>query len=184
MSESFDILGSETVWEGKIASVHVDRVRYADGEEAERERVGHPGAVAVIALDDEHVWLVRQPREAVRAPGLLELPAGKLDVEDAPPLDTARRELAEEIGKEAEHWEHLGSFWMSPGFTDERMHVYLATGVRDAAEPAEADEDERIEVVPWPLDRLEEAIAECEDAKSLVGLLLLWRRRHGGPGTS
>jgi ADP-ribose pyrophosphatase len=179
MSDAFDIVGSETVWEGKIASVHVDRVRYSDGEEVERERVGHPGAVAVIAVDEEHVWLVRQPREPVRAPGLLELPAGKLDVEDEPPLDTAKRELAEEIGKQAEQWEHLGSFWISPGFSNERMHLYLATGVRDAAEPAEAEENERIEIVPWPLERLDELIAECEDSKSLVGLLLLWRRRSG-----
>ena len=176
---TFEHLGTETVWEGKVASVHVERFRHADGEEVVRERVGHPGAVAVAAHDDRHVYMVRQPRETVRERRLLEVPAGKLDEEGEPPLETARRELAEEIGKEAETWRELTAFWSSPGFTDERIHVFLATDLRDAAdaEPAAADEDERIEVVPWPLDRLDELIDGCEDAKSLVALLWLRRLR-------
>jgi 8-oxo-dGTP pyrophosphatase MutT (NUDIX family) len=178
MSEPFELLGSETVWEGKIASVHLDRVRHADGEEVVRERVGHPGAVAIVAHDDEHVWMVRQPREAVREPALLEVPAGKLDVEDEPPLETGKRELAEEIGKEAASWRHLTSFWSSPGFSDERVHVYLATDLRDSANRPAADDTERIEIVPWPLGELDALIDQCEDAKSLVGLL--WLRRLRG----
>ena len=75
---------------------------------------------------------MRQPREAVGVPDLLEIPAGKLDVEGEEPLEAAKRELAEEIGKAAEEWEHLHTFFTSPGFTDEVCHVYLATGLSDA----------------------------------------------------
>jgi 8-oxo-dGTP pyrophosphatase MutT (NUDIX family) len=169
----FELLSDEIVYEGRIATVHRERFRHADGEEVTRERVAHPGAVAIVAHDGEHVFLIRQPREAVRKPDLLELPAGKLDEEGETPLETARRELEEEIGKAAERWRELKAFWSSPGFSDERIWIFLAEGLTDLDEPAEADENERIELVPWPLDRLDEAIAECEDAKSLIGLLLL-----------
>jgi ADP-ribose pyrophosphatase len=162
-------IGSETVWEGRIATVRRDRFRYDDGEEAEREVVAHPGAVAVVAHDGERLFLVRQPREAVGDPGLLELPAGKLDEDGEEPLDTAKRELAEEIGKGARSWAHLTSFFTSPGFADEECHVYLATDLYD--ESAEADENERIEIVEVPLGELDGVIGECRDAKSLVGLL-------------
>src|SRR4051795_11805753 len=167
----FERIGGEQVWEGRIAKVRVDRFRYDDGEEAEREIVEHPGAVAVVAHDGERVYLVRQPREAVDEQALLELPAGKLDEEGEEPLDTAKRELAEEIGKAAESWELLKAFYTSPGFAAEEVHLYLATDLRD--EKAETDENERIEVVEHPLDRLDDAIADCADPKRLVGLLWL-----------
>ena len=167
----FERIGGETVWEGKIASVRVDRFRYDDGEEAEREIVAHPGAVAVVAHDGGRLYMVRQPREAANDQALLELPAGKLDEEGEDPLVTAKRELAEEIGKAADTWEHLTSFYTSPGFADEEVHLYLATDLRD--ESADAGEEERIEVVAVPLDRLDEVIEECRDSKSLVGLLWL-----------
>ena len=169
MTVAFERIGSETVWEGRIATVRVDRFRYADGEEAEREVVAHPGAVAVVAHDGERLFLVRQPREAVGEPALLELPAGKLDEDGEDPLETAKRELAEEIGKGARSWSKLTSFYTSPGFADEECHVYLATDLYD--EGAEADEDERIEIVDMPLAELDSVIRECRDAKSLVGLL-------------
>jgi 8-oxo-dGTP pyrophosphatase MutT (NUDIX family) len=120
------------------------------------------------------MFLVRQPREAVGEQGLLELPAGKLDEEGEEPLDTAKRELAEEIGKGARTWEHLTSFYTSPGFADEECHVYLATGLYD--EGAEADDTERIEIVEAPLADLDEVIAGCRDSKTLVGLL--WFRAY------
>jgi 8-oxo-dGTP pyrophosphatase MutT (NUDIX family) len=178
MTPDFERVGSETKWEGHIGTVRVERWRMADGEVVEREVVGHPGAVAIVAHDDEVVWLVRQPREAVGVPDLLELPAGKLDVEGEPPLETAKRELAEEIGKAGEDWVEIEQFFTSPGFTDERVWVFEATGLSDAH--AESDEDERIEIVPWPLEKLDEAIEACEDSKSLIGLLWLARRRAGG----
>ncbi len=172
MTDSFERVGSETAWTGRILSVREDRFRHADGEVVTREIVGHPGAVGIVAHDGEHVWLVRQPREAVLDPALLEIPAGKRDVADEPPLETAKRELAEEIGKAAATWQHLKGFWSSPGFIEERMELYLATGLSDVEQP-DSGEDERIEIVPWPLARLDEAIDACEDAKSLIGLLLL-----------
>ncbi len=175
MSSRFERVASETVWEGKIATVRRERFRHEDGELVEREVVGHPGAVAVVAHDDQQVYVVRQPREAVGVPDLLELPAGKLDEEGESPLETARRELAEEIGKAAASWEHLRTFWSSPGFSDEQIHVYLATDLSDAE--AEADDNERIDVEAWPLDRLDELIDACHDSKSLIGLLELQARR-------
>jgi ADP-ribose pyrophosphatase len=161
-------VNSNTVWQGRIATVRVDRFRYDDGEEADREIVAHPGSVAIVAHDGEQLYLVRQPREAVNEPDLLELPAGKLDEDGEGPLDTAKRELAEEIGKGARSWTHLTSFYTSPGFVDEECHVFLATDLYD--ESADADEDERIEIVTVPLAELDEAIRGCRDAKSLAGL--------------
>src|SRR3954453_1900736 len=178
MSASFDRISSQTVYEGKIATVRMERYRYDDGGESDREIVGHEGAVGIVAHDDEHVFLVRQPREAIGSPDLLELPAGKLDEEGEEPLDTGKRELAEEIGKAADHWEHLKSYWSSAGFSDERVHVFLATGLHDVARP-EVEEDERIELVAWPLDDLDGAIAATDDAKTLIGLYELRRRRAG-----
>jgi 8-oxo-dGTP pyrophosphatase MutT (NUDIX family) len=171
---TFERIGSETAWEGRVATVRVDRFRYDDGEEAEREIVALPGAVAVVAYDGERLFLVRQPREAVDEQGLLELPAGKLDVEGEAPLDTAKRELAEEIGKGARSWRHLTSFYTSPGFADEECHVYLATDLYD--ERAEADDIERIDIVEAPLADLDDVIAGCRDSKTLVGLL--WFRAY------
>jgi 8-oxo-dGTP pyrophosphatase MutT (NUDIX family) len=166
---SFERIDSKTVWEGQIATVHVDRIRYDDGNEADRERVSHPGAVAVVAHDGERLFLVRQPREAVDEQSLLELPAGKLDAEGEGPLETAKRELAEEIGKGARTWRHLTTFYTSPGFVEEVCHVYVATDLYD--ESAEAEEDERIEIVEAPLAELDAVIEGCHDAKTLVGLL-------------
>jgi 8-oxo-dGTP pyrophosphatase MutT (NUDIX family) len=166
---TFERIGSRTVWEGKIATVRVDRIRFEDGEEAEREVVEHPGAVAVVAFDGERLYLVRQPREPVNEQALLELPAGKLDEEGEDPLDTAKRELMEEIGKGARTWRRLTSFYTSPGFADEECHLYLATDLFD--EPAEAAEEERIEIVEVPVTDLDGVIQECRDAKTLAGLL-------------
>ena len=177
MEESIERIGSETAYEGKIVDVHADTFRYADGETAEREIVVHPGAVAVVAHDDEHVWLVRQPREAVGVPDLLELPAGKLDVEGESPLEAMKRELVEEIGKAADDWRELKRFYTSPGFAQEEVRIFIATGLRDVDH--DPDPDERIEVVPWPLADLGSAIAECTDSKTLIGLLLFERERGG-----
>jgi 8-oxo-dGTP pyrophosphatase MutT (NUDIX family) len=168
---AFERIGVEEVWKGRIAAVRVERWREEDGEVVEREVVGHPGAVAVLAHDGEQIYLVSQPREPVGEPRLLELPAGKLDDDSEDVLATAKRELAEEIGKGARTWKHLATFWSSPGFSNEEIHLFLATDLYD--ESAEADENERIEVVDYPLDRLDDAIADCADSKSLVGLLWL-----------
>jgi 8-oxo-dGTP pyrophosphatase MutT (NUDIX family) len=167
-------VGGEEVWSGRLFSVHVERFRYDDGEESDREVARHPGAVGVVAHDGESLYLVRQPREAVDDPELLEIPAGKLDQEGEGPLETAKRELAEEIGKGAREWRFLTRFFTSPGFADEEVHLYLATDLYD--ESAESDENERIEIEPVPLDRVDDAIERCRDAKTLVGLL--WFRAY------
>ena len=165
---SFERVETEEVWSGRIASVRNDRFRHDDGEVVDREIISHPGAVAVVAHDGEHLWLVKQPREAVDD-YLLELPAGKLDEEGEDALATAKRELAEEIGKAAKNWEHLTTFYASPGFSDEEIHVYLATDLYD--EQAHTDEVERIEIVKVPLGEIDDVIRENVDSKSLIGLL-------------
>jgi ADP-ribose pyrophosphatase len=170
----FERIGSETIWEGKIIKVGHERFRRGDGDEVTREKVWHPGAVGILPVDDQQVWLTRQPREAVGEPASLEIPAGKLDVPGESPLDTGKRELAEEIGKQAGRWDEIFSFYTSPGFSDERVWLYLATDLSDAPE-VEIDEDEQIEIVAWPLAHLDEAISQCEDSKSLIALLWLAR---------
>src|SRR3954470_20780433 len=178
-SVSFERVASDEVWSGRIASVRNDRFRHADGEVVDREVVSHPGAVAVVAHDGEHLWLVKQPREAVDD-YLLELPAGKLDEEGEDVLATAKRELAEEIGKAANTWEHLTTFYASPGFSDEQIHVYLATDLYD--EQAHTDEIERIEIVKVPLAEIDDVIRANEDSKTLIGLL--WFRAFEGGAAS
>jgi ADP-ribose pyrophosphatase len=171
----FERTSGEVVYEGKFAHMRKDSYRFADGDEVQREYVEHPGAVVVVAHDENGIYAVRQPREAVGVPDLLELPAGKLDEEGEDPLDAAKRELAEEIGKGARDWRPISKFWMSPGILTEEMHLFVASDLYD--ESAEADEDERIEIEQIPLDKLDDTIAECRDAKTLVGLL--WVRAYG-----
>jgi 8-oxo-dGTP pyrophosphatase MutT (NUDIX family) len=175
----FEALGGETVWQGRLFQVRRERFRFVDGEEVEREFVRHGGAVGIVVHDDAHVWLVRQPREAVGDPDMLEIPAGRRDVEGEEPLATAQRELAEEIGRGADTWEPIRSYHSSVGFTTERVDLFRATDLR-AAE-AESGENERIEIVAWPLDRLDEAIAATTDAKTIIGLGWLRERLADGP---
>jgi 8-oxo-dGTP pyrophosphatase MutT (NUDIX family) len=174
MSSRFERIASETRYEGKIFSVVEETFRHEDGEDSTREIVRHQGAVGVVAHGGERIYLVRQPREAIGVPDLLEIPAGKLDVDGEEPLDAAKRELGEEIGKAAEHWELLHSLYTSAGFTDEQCLVYLATGLSDAE--AEQDEHERIDIETRPLSELDAVIDEVRDAKTLIGLLELRRR--------
>jgi 8-oxo-dGTP pyrophosphatase MutT (NUDIX family) len=180
MSSRFERTASETIHEGGFITVRRDTYRHEDGEEVQREIVSHPGAVGVVVLDGDRLWLVRQPREAVGSPDLLELPAGKLDEEGESPLETAKRELAEEIGKRAEHWESLGSFFTSPGFADEEVWLYLATGISDVDERPAVAEDERIDVEVRPLADLDAILAETKDSKTLIGLARLRDRLASG----
>jgi ADP-ribose pyrophosphatase len=165
----FERIDSEQIWQGHIGGVRVDTFRYDDGEEARREIVSHPGAVTILPYDGERIWLVRQPREPVGEQSLLELPAGKLDEEGEEPEQTARRELAEEIGKGARSWKHLVSFYNSPGLLAEENHLFLAEDLYE--ESLEAGENERIEIVELPVERLDETIPQLRDAKTLIGLL-------------
>jgi 8-oxo-dGTP pyrophosphatase MutT (NUDIX family) len=176
MSSRFEKIGSETIYEGGFFTVASERFRHEDGEEVTRDIVHHPGAVGVVVLDGDSLWFVRQPREAIGSPDFLEIPAGKLDEEGESPLDTAKRELAEEIGKQAAEWEPLGAFYTSPGFSDERVHLFLATGISGVAERPEVEHDERIDVEVRPLADLDAILAETQDSKTLIALYRLRER--------
>jgi ADP-ribose pyrophosphatase len=160
---------SRIVYEGKLIDVTVER-----WGEHEREIVEHPGAVAIVAVDaKDNVVLVRQLREATRKK-LLELPAGTLD-DGEEPLAAAKRELAEETGLSGGAWRRGPSFWTTPGFCRERMHVFFAEGVQEGEQQLEADES--IEVVRIPVVELHTRLTDLEDAKTLAGLLLYLRGR-------
>ena len=176
----FEPVGSEIKWRGRVVTAGVEHFRHADGAVVSRDKVWHPGAVGILAVDDDHVWLTRQPREAAGMTASLEIPAGKLDVPGEAPLACAQRELVEEIGKQAGRWMEIKVFYTSPGFSDERVWVFLATDLADADGGAQPDEDERIEIVPWPLDDLDGALAESDDSKTLIALLWLARTRERG----
>jgi 8-oxo-dGTP pyrophosphatase MutT (NUDIX family) len=167
----FEPLGGRTVYEGRIIDLRIERFRFPDGEEVEREIVRHQGAVGVLAHDDVDLLLVRQPREAIGDPDFLEIPAGRLDVEGEAPLDAAKRELAEEIGKAAASWEPITEYVSSVGIMDEVVHLFHATDLSDAH--AEAEHNERIEIVRWALADLDGVIDATRDAKTLIALLWL-----------
>ena len=171
-------MASEVIRNGRILEFRVDEVETPDGHRSKREIAGHPGGVAIVAIDDEErVLLVRQWRHAIGR-ALLEIPAGTLDrdaegkVEDH--AGAAARELEEETGYRAATWRYLGSFFTAPGFTNELMHLYMATGLTAAhADRLGPDDDERLELEALPLvDAVTMAErGEIADAKSIVGLL-------------
>jgi 8-oxo-dGTP pyrophosphatase MutT (NUDIX family) len=131
----FRVLDSETIYEGRVISLRRDTVAMPGGGDSVREVVVHPGAVAVVALDDDdRLLLVRQYRHPVGA-HLWELPAGLRDADGEPPLETAKRELAEEALLSAARWSLLTTIYSSPGFCDEQVLIYLAEGLSEAARP-------------------------------------------------
>jgi ADP-ribose pyrophosphatase len=184
---------SKVLHRGKFLEFRIDTVERADGSRATRDIAGHPGAVAIVALDaEDRVALVRQWRLPANA-ALLEIPAGGLDVHDGIKEDpdvAARRELEEETGMRAATWQKLAEFYSAPGFTEELMHLYLATDLEPAAADGRLgpDEDERLilEWRPWR-DAVAAVISgEIRDAKSVAGLLWLERirRMEGAEGTA
>ncbi|HEY9515670.1 MAG TPA: NUDIX hydrolase [Gemmatimonadaceae bacterium] len=160
---------------GRIINVDVDTVRFPDGSVGELEMVRHPGASAVLpfltdpAGDDPQVLLIRQYRYAAEG-YVYEVPAGRLEPGETPE-ECARRELREETGCTAERVEHLYTFYTTPGFTDERIHAYLASGLTRGESALEADEF--VETISLPLSRALEMIreGEIEDAKTALTLL-------------
>jgi ADP-ribose pyrophosphatase len=164
-------LDSETVLDGAPFAVAQARFRRADGSEVERQVVEHPGSVAIVASDDKSVYLVRQPREAIGEDGLLEIPAGTMDVDGESELECAQRELSEEVGLRAGRWSRLRTIHPSPGFLSETVTIFLATDLSPA--PGDGDADEQIEIVRLPLADLDSALAEVTDAKTLIALMLL-----------
>ena len=163
---------------GVIVNLRSSDYRRPDGTVVTREVMDHPGAVVIVPVEHDHVLLVRQPREAVEE-FTLELPAGKLDAPGEDPLECARRELAEEVGRAAATWRDMGGFYTAPAILTEFIHCFMATDLSEVTGVA-ADEDEAIEIVEWPLRRLGDAIDSVRDAKTLIGLLRLERELRAG----
>ncbi|MFT4051933.1 MAG: NUDIX hydrolase [Microbacterium sp.] len=165
-SVEVEVVASDLVYQGRVWDVRSDTVRYGDGQIV-RQYVDHPGAAAVVAVDDEErVVLIQQYRHPIRQRDW-EIPAGLLDVAGEPPIDTARRELAEEVDLLAETVEPLLSIFTTPGGNDEVVHIFLARGLSatpDAFARGDEEADIRIERVP---------IAEVVDA------VLSGRMRNG-----
>jgi ADP-ribose pyrophosphatase len=179
--EPFTKVAETEVHRGFHFSVHEARFRAADGTEFQRSIVRHPGAVAVVPLhDDGTVTLVRQFRAALEA-DLLELPAGLRDVDGESDPGTAQRELVEEAGLAADRLEHLVTFHNSPGFCDESVGVYLATGLTAVDDDRQGIEEQHMTVERLPLDDALAQIADgrITDAKTIIGLTLTARRRGG-----
>ena len=180
------VVASEVVHRGRYMEFRVDTIERLDGSRGRRDIVGHPGAIAVLAVDDEdRMLLVRQWRVAAGR-AMLEIPAGTLDVHDGVTEDpdlAARRELEEETGHRAASWRKLAEFWTAPGFSSELMHLYLATGLTGVGEDdgrLEPDEDEHLELRRVPVGEVL-ALAESggiTDAKTILGVLWLDRLRR------
>lgn len=168
-------LGEKLIYQGRVIRVNVERVRLPNQQVAELEIIHHPGGAAIVAVDEQQrVCLLNQFRHA--AGGYIwELPAGKIDNQE-PHLETARRELAEEAGRSAAHWEYLGHSLSSPGVFTEVIHLYLATQLAPVASQPEEHEVFRVEWKP-----LAEALqmiyrGELCDSKSITGLMLAAHR--------
>lgn len=145
--DEYEVLDSATAYEGKVVNLRVDDVRMSDGSTAQREVIEHPGAVAVVALDDDgNVVLVNQYRHPVRA-RLDELPAGLLDVKGESPLDAAKRELAEEAGLAADEWNVLVDLHTSPGISGEAIRVFLARGLGPVSDDKFEPEHEELTLI-------------------------------------
>ncbi|MCJ7711110.1 MAG: NUDIX hydrolase [Chloroflexi bacterium] len=181
------VIASRVIHRGRYLEFRIDTMQRADGTTGTRDVVGHPGAIAVLAVDDDgRLLLVRQWRiPAGRA--LLEIPAGTLDVHEGVTEDpdlAARRELEEETGHRAATWRKLATFWTAPGFTSERMHLYLAIGIAGADEDGRLtpDEDERLELRHVPIAAAVAMVesGEIADAKTILGILWLDRLRQAG----
>jgi ADP-ribose pyrophosphatase len=167
-------VSTEQIFKGKIISVQVDEVELPNGKLSKREIVRHPGAVGLIALtDDNKIVMVEQFRKPLER-SLLEIPAGKLEPGENPDV-TAERELEEETGYRAGNMEYISSFYTSPGFANEIIHLYLATELEKVENPAEADDDEFVELVELSL---EESLVCIEndriyDAKTIFAIQYL-----------
>lgn len=168
---TFDLLHTQTIHHGRVFTLRQDTVRMPDGKTTTLDIIAHHGAATLVPVDDTgRIWFVRQYRHAA-GDVLLELPAGTIDPGEAPEA-CAAREVREEIGMAAGKLQHIGEFFLAPGYSTEYMHIYLATDLRPA--PLQHDADEFLSVVTVPIA---EAYAmardgRIRDAKSLAALLL------------
>jgi 8-oxo-dGDP phosphatase len=164
----FEAVNSETIYVGKIFALRADDVRMPGGNVARREVVEHYGAVAILALDDDNnVMLVYQYRHPLGR-RLWELPAGLLDLGGEPPHITAARELKEEAGLEATEWRVLVDLVSAPGFSDESVRVYLATGIADVGRPDAHDEEADLQVKWFSLEEARRMVLDGEIVNSIA----------------
>ncbi len=173
--ESWPVDSSTEVFRNRLIAVRNDQVRMPGDRVAERSVVAHPGAVAVLALDDAgRALMIRQYRHPVGRV-LWELPAGLRDHPGEPLVDAARRELLEETGYRASTWHSLADFYSSPGFTDERLRIFLARGLEPASDPGYTRENEEALIVTeWlPLPDAVQAIlaGKLHNGATIAGLL-------------
>ena len=164
------------IYKGRVVDLNVETVTLPNGATVELEIIHHPGAVAIVPMTPTgSVLLIRQYRHAAGG-YIYEVPAGKLDPGEAPQV-CAARELEEEIGRRASSFEPLMSFFTTPGFTDEVIHVFLATGLAPGTQ--HLDQDEVLEIVEMPLDMAIARIADgtIRDAKTIIGLQTVFLRR-------
>jgi ADP-ribose pyrophosphatase len=179
------IVDRRVVHAGSYMTFRVDTIENGDGKRHDRMVVDHPGAVAVVAVAGDEIFLVRQFRTPIERV-LLEIPAGTLDRRDdgtiEPPDEAAPRELGEEIGHTARHWRKLCTFFTAPGFAAEEMHLYLATDLEPIEGYTGPDVDERLDVVRMPWREAAELARSggIEDAKSILGLFWLERLAERG----
>ena len=168
----------DKIFNGKVISLQVEDVELPNGNIAKREIVKHPGAVAVLALtDDNKLVMVEQYRKALEKT-IVEIPAGKLEPGEDPEV-CAKRELEEETGYECRELKKLISFYTSPGFADELIHLYMAEGLSKKEDPASMDEDEFLNVLELTLEEAEELINEqkIHDAKTAYAVSYLqWQK--------
>jgi ADP-ribose pyrophosphatase len=183
------VVSRETLTQGAVVTVRRDQVKMPDGAEVGREVIEHPGAVGIVALDeDDQVLLIRQYRHPAGRM-LWEIPAGLRDVAGEPPLVTARRELLEEAGYLAADWHVLADFFTSPGITSERLRVYLARGVTrvpDAERDYVPDHEEAHLTVEWaPLDVVVSRIlaGNLHNGVMMIGVLAAMAARQDGFAT-
>jgi ADP-ribose pyrophosphatase len=164
----FETVSSETLYVGKIFALRADDVRMPHGNVARREVIEHYGAVAVLAMNDaNNIVMVYQYRHPVGR-RLWELPAGLLDLSGEPPHISAARELKEEAGLEAADWRVLVDMVSAPGFSDESVRIYLATGITDVGRPDAHDEEADLEVKWFSLDEARRMVLDGEIVNSLA----------------
>jgi 8-oxo-dGDP phosphatase len=174
-AESWPVASTHELLRDWLLTVRTDKVRMPDNHFAERSVVTHPGAVAVLALDDDQrVLMIRQYRHPVGRL-LWEIPAGLRDADGESPLQTAQRELIEETGYRAREWHSLVDYFTSPGFSTERIRIYLARGLEKAEDPAhEREDEEKFIVIDWlPLhDGVRLALAgKLHNSAAITGIL-------------